>query len=205
MWNALEQDGVLPVLGIVCFGTSILAFGPLFAVVLALVLVSAYFMTKEFRRWRDSAIHPHFEDPANPPGAAVTAVVVKKPVPVVDESSLVVRTMPPEGVAMTCEICLEDVLEGEQVGGSPNAECIHEFHLQCILHALQRRTTCPCCRREYVLLLQEESSSSSSSFDSSPNADIEQVVAIDPIVEEQVHHQSGVVQVSLNEEASIIP
>jgi len=131
-----------------------------------------------------------------------------KPVPLVEESSLVVRTMPPKGIAMTCEICLEDVLEGEQMRGSPNAECIHEFHLECILHALQRRTICPCCRRdytEYVLLQEESPSSSSSSFDSSPNADMEQGVAVDPIVEEQVHHQSGVEQVSWNEEASMIP
>jgi len=68
----------------------------------------------------------------------------------VNVEPLVRRTMKEFDPPLTCEICLEELHEGDKVAGSPNDLCIHEFHEQCIIEALQQQTTCPCCRREYL-------------------------------------------------------
>lgn len=50
-----------------------------------------------------------------------------------------------------CEICLAD-FDGmdENIVGSPNKECIHIFHSDCIVEWLERKPTCPCCRATYL-------------------------------------------------------
>jgi hypothetical protein len=46
-----------------------------------------------------------------------------------------------------CEICLVDCDGNDKnIAGSPNAECVHIFHSDCILEWLERKPTCPCCR-----------------------------------------------------------
>jgi hypothetical protein len=89
----------------------------------------------------------------------------KSNIPAVDVSSIVLRIVQANDPVVTCEICLDDLVAGEEVAGSANSECIHEFHVNCIRQALNRRTTCPCCRREYLLSHQTETS---------PPVDIEQ-------------------------------
>lgn len=73
-----------------------------------------------------------------------------QPYLVVDLLPLRRRTIRQNDSLITCEICLEDFRPGDKVAGSPNEQCVHEFHEDCIGEALQRATTCPCCRREYL-------------------------------------------------------
>ena len=49
-----------------------------------------------------------------------------------------------------CDICLMDYEVGDEVCWSPNEECIHAFHKDCILDWLMRNKNCPECRREYL-------------------------------------------------------
>lgn len=57
------------------------------------------------------------------------------------------KKTPQSGV---CLICLSNYTPDEKVGGSPNPECTHIFHMDCILKWLERKPTCPCCRASYV-------------------------------------------------------
>jgi hypothetical protein len=50
----------------------------------------------------------------------------------------------------SCNICLMDYQIGEEVCWSPNEDCIHAFHKDCILDWLLRTRKCPVCRRDYV-------------------------------------------------------
>lgn len=50
-----------------------------------------------------------------------------------------------------CEICLIDWDDSNHnVVGSPNPECTHVFHEECIIEWLEHSSTCPCCRAEYL-------------------------------------------------------
>ena len=50
----------------------------------------------------------------------------------------------------TCDICLLDYEEGEELAWSHNEGCIHAFHKECITDWLLRNPKCPLCRRDYV-------------------------------------------------------
>ena len=68
------------------------------------------------------------------------------------QSSLLVRrTIQNDDPPVTCVICLDDVQVGEEAAGSPNRDCIHEFHPDCISEALMTKTTCPSCAREFFV------------------------------------------------------
>lgn len=51
---------------------------------------------------------------------------------------------------VSCDICLMDYEVGDEICWSPNKECIHAFHKDCILDWLLRNSKCPECRREYL-------------------------------------------------------
>ena len=46
--------------------------------------------------------------------------------------------------------CLMDCFAGEEVRLSPNEECVHVFHKDCMLDWILRKRRCPKCRRDYV-------------------------------------------------------
>ena len=66
-------------------------------------------------------------------------------------SLLVRRTIQNDDLPVTCVICLDDVQVDEEAAGSPNKDCIHEFHPDCISEALMTKTTCPSCAREFLV------------------------------------------------------
>jgi hypothetical protein len=49
-----------------------------------------------------------------------------------------------------CNICLLDYQVGDAVAWSPNLDCIHTFHKDCVLDWLVRKPTCPNCRHDYL-------------------------------------------------------
>lgn len=72
--------------------------------------------------------------------------------------ALIVRqyAVPEEGASSeaVCDICLDEFQEAELIARSPNIFCIHEFHKECIINALQVNPMCPCCRREYLKVVR---------------------------------------------------
>jgi hypothetical protein len=146
---------VLALLVLVGFATALVLGGPLLGV-LYLFAVSIFFACMSLRLKQTNQILP---EASSDPVLLVlqqqqSSLAAKTPV---DLSTLTLRTIKADEpvvivIVMTCDICLEDMKEGEKVAASPNPECIHEFHAHCIVQALQRQTTCPCCRREYLLL-----------------------------------------------------
>jgi len=52
--------------------------------------------------------------------------------------------------AESCDICLCNYELGEEICLSPNKECWHVFHKECIIDWLTTRPNCPICRRIYV-------------------------------------------------------
>ena len=50
----------------------------------------------------------------------------------------------------TCDICLLDFEVGEEVAWSPNPECVHSFHKDCVLDWLIRKPSCPSCRNNFL-------------------------------------------------------
>mmetsp|Transcript_24546 Transcript_24546/g.43069 ORF Transcript_24546/g.43069 Transcript_24546/m.43069 type:complete len:449 (-) Transcript_24546:151-1497(-) len=50
----------------------------------------------------------------------------------------------------TCDICLLDYEVGDRVAWSPNLECSHTYHKDCVLDWLVRKPTCPNCRHDYL-------------------------------------------------------
>lgn len=52
--------------------------------------------------------------------------------------------------ASACAICLCAYEVGEKVSWSPNEECGHAFHTECISNWLMGKSECPVCRRNYL-------------------------------------------------------
>jgi hypothetical protein len=56
----------------------------------------------------------------------------------------------------TCDICLLEFQVGDDVAWSPNLDCIHAFHKDCVLDWLVRKPTCPNCRHDYLKGKQDD-------------------------------------------------
>lgn len=50
----------------------------------------------------------------------------------------------------TCDICLLSFEKDDEVAWSPNPDCVHCYHKDCILDWLLRKPTCPSCRQNYL-------------------------------------------------------
>lgn len=53
-------------------------------------------------------------------------------------------------VAKKCQICLIKFRVGDQIGWSPNPNCIHTFHMECLEAWLMEKDQCPLCRHPYL-------------------------------------------------------
>lgn len=130
----------------VAFGIILLFLGPFSALIFAVLLMAGSVIYRELIRLQQLEVGTvgAVGDAESQYAARFQAYLV------VDLEPLRRRTIQQNDALVTCEICLEDFHEGDKVAGSPNEQCIHEFHEECISEALQRTTTCPCCRREYL-------------------------------------------------------
>lgn len=62
----------------------------------------------------------------------------------------------------TCDICLLEFEVDDMVAWSPNTECSHCFHKDCILDWLVRKHSCPSCRKDYLKGGKEENNAPAS-------------------------------------------
>ena len=69
----------------------------------------------------------------------------------------------PDSVPNTCAICFESYKPGDTVAWSNNRQCIHAFHLDCVLEYLVlvkgRRVPCPTCRQTFTTFSIKKSNS----------------------------------------------
>jgi hypothetical protein len=81
-----------------------------------------------------------------PPGVSLPATIAGY----ASETPLV-ETRPVPG---TCAICLNQYAIDDVVIWSPNRDCVHCFHKDCIMPWLMRKSSkhrqCPCCRQSFV-------------------------------------------------------
>lgn len=56
-----------------------------------------------------------------------------------------------------CAICLDKFVKDEEIGTSPNKQCTHFYHKECILEWLLVNEECPTCRRNFLELEDETS------------------------------------------------
>ena len=167
----------------VAFGIILLFLGPFSALIFAVILMAGSVIYRELVRLQQLEVGTvgAVGDAESQYAARFQAYLV------VDLEPLRRRTIQQNDALVTCEICLEDFHEGDKVAGSPNEQCIHEFHEECISEALQRTTTCPCCRREYLhpeALAMEEVEEPDSSFGDT--------LAEEPLREEELSRQPDI-------------
>lgn len=130
---------------------SILYFEPESSIVVAAFLALIVCIMREIlSKWR-----PQRESDEELPAENEITVVHFDDLAPLDFDALVVRTMDQTDEPRLCEICLEEIKEGDLVANSPNKECIHSFHKECICQALGCTPTCPCCRREYLKVTED--------------------------------------------------
>ena len=56
-----------------------------------------------------------------------------------------------------CAICLDNFWEGDEVCSSPNTDCNHVFHYDCMYQWLLKHDECPYCRKNIYLLCRNVS------------------------------------------------
>ena len=55
-----------------------------------------------------------------------------------------------------CPICLDDYDIGDEICMSPNHQCPHVFHVECMSEWLMKRNECPLCRADYLKVSTDE-------------------------------------------------
>jgi hypothetical protein len=81
----------------------------------------------------------------------------QEPAPVVDrrQSNAMARSLSivlsKKDDTSKCYLCLLNYVKGDEVAFSKfNDKCNHQFHKDCIVEWLMKRTACPCCKEEYI-------------------------------------------------------
>ena len=166
------DTGFVSVCFVIFFGAILLFFGPLVAIIFAFLTMAVFVISHEARgrrRLQEVAASTRLQQ-QQPSDIEAQVAPSESPVQTVDTSLLILRKVQKDDPIVTCEICLDDVIIGEELAGSTNKDCIHEFHTDCILQALHRQSTCPCCRREYLNPMEVSSNPAATNLDSTvPN------------------------------------
>lgn len=146
-YESLQQSGCLALCFVFVFGAMLRFLGPFQALIFSILILIIAVISQEIRARRrlQNITGLRSGDTDDP-----VQVQSPLPTPIVDLSALIVREVGVDDIRFTCEICLDEIQVGEEIAGSPNKDCIHEFHYECICPALKRQPTCPCCRREYL-------------------------------------------------------
>lgn len=56
----------------------------------------------------------------------------------------------------SCPICYEKYKKGDEIAWSHNEECLHAFHVKCIIEWLIDNDECPMCRSNYICSVMHE-------------------------------------------------
>eukprot|EP00541_Cyclophora_tenuis_P000754 CAMPEP_0116550292 /NCGR_PEP_ID=MMETSP0397-20121206/5349_1 /TAXON_ID=216820 /ORGANISM="Cyclophora tenuis, Strain ECT3854" /LENGTH=306 /DNA_ID=CAMNT_0004075113 /DNA_START=11 /DNA_END=934 /DNA_ORIENTATION=- len=93
-----------------------------------------------------------------------------------EHTALILPSDAPNGnrrVPPACAICLSPYEVGDAVTHSPNEQCKHAFHHECITTWLAKKpeSLCPCCRQEFCLLPYTTEASSETNPDSRDDSD----------------------------------
>ena len=51
--------------------------------------------------------------------------------------------------AVSCNICLESLQDGDEIASAKNNCCHHEYHVECLSSWLAKHDGCPMCRKSY--------------------------------------------------------
>ena len=136
------------------FAFFLLFVSPFFAIIFAVLTLSVFVGSQVVsgRRTFQENVEPTDQQPTNqqPTNSEAHIQASESTTQTIDTSLLLLRKVQKDDPIVTCEICLDNVVIGEELAGSPNKNCIHEFHTGCIQQALHLQSTCPCCQREFL-------------------------------------------------------
>lgn len=65
-----------------------------------------------------------------------------------------------------CHICIDEYQIGDDICSSPNKECTHKFHVECITEWLLKHNNCPLCRADYLKISNEEQDTDDNNLES---------------------------------------
>lgn len=95
----------------------------------------------------------------------------------------------------SCEICLVDLFVDDTttlVVASPNPECTHVFHQECILQWLENKPTCPCCRAPYLKVEgNEEPTTTSPQDDDDDNSEYDDSHNVELLESQEEEEEDG--------------
>ena len=121
--------------------------------------------------------------------------------------ALIVRqyAVPTDGTSeAVCDICLDEFQEAELIARSPNTFCIHEFHKECIINALQVNQSCPCCRREYLKVVREDDrENTSADVENQRSTSISILSYLDVVLDIDIHDDERTVESSAATEEEV--
>ena len=104
-----------------------------------------------------------------------------------------------------CSVCMMCYEDGDAVIWSPNLECVHCYHSDCILTWLSRgKKKCPCCRMDFIPKSSEneESAFTSTTQQRPENADVEPSILTSPESTANDHALAGSVTPSGDQETT---
>jgi len=91
----------------------------------------------------------------------------------------------------TCFICLCEYEETDIICSSPNADCVHIFHRDCIMEWLMRHDECPCCRTDYLEVNNRRKDEMNTDSNDNDPTDVEMGISIAINDQQEVELGSG--------------